>query len=87
MIVKFNATVIGDTSREFTDKTTGVVTKKREISVFQVGKSRPDVFIVKCSDKAPKFKIGDTLEFEADMRYWEFEGKSGITFKLNEDKR
>lgn len=81
MKVNFNALVMSDETKVYTDDVTGKKTNVRELLVWQEGEKSLQKIKVPANFKAKK---GEVVEFTANVRSYIFESKHGLSFRVEE---
>lgn len=71
---------LGEAKTSYTDKKTQVTTEKRYFKLLPEDSDAIMKIKVDEATKAPK--KGETTTMTVDMKTWEMNGKSGVTFKL-----
>lgn len=77
MKVSFKAVVLSDEFKTFTDRD-GTQIEKHFLYVNQKGDKDVQKIAV---PKDFKFKVGELLDFECELRPWAMNGKSGVSIK------
>lgn len=83
MKISFSASVLDDKITEFTDDS-GTIISRRYLILYPEDSRAVVKLLVPLKYKAPE--LGKAVRFSnVDMNIWNMNGKSGVSFKLNED--